>query len=59
MKLAGFLLLVAGWTIVVAAVMLLPSSGVRVAFLLAGLAVELFGLALAVHSHLVLQAEGE
>jgi hypothetical protein len=59
MKLAGFLLLFAGWVIVVAAVALLPSTAARVAFLLAGLGVELFGLALAVHSHLVLQAEGE
>jgi hypothetical protein len=59
MKLAGFLLLFAGWVIVVAAVALLPSAAARVAFLLAGLGVELLGLALAVHSHLVLQAEGE
>jgi len=40
MKLTGFLLLLAGWTIVVAAVALLPSSDARVAFLLAGLATE-------------------
>jgi hypothetical protein len=59
MKLAGFLLLVAGWTIVVAAVALLPSPGGRVGFVLAGVAVELLGLALAVRSHLVLQAEAE
>jgi len=59
MKLAGFLLLVAGWAIVVAAVALLPSSGARVGFVLAGLAVEVLGLALAVRSHLVLQAEAE
>jgi hypothetical protein len=59
MKLAGFLLLVAGWSIVVSAVVLLPSAGLRVAFVLAGVAVELLGLALAVRSHLVLEAEGE
>lgn len=59
MKLAGFLLLVAGWAIVAAAVALLPSTGVRVVFVLAGIAVELFGLALAFRSHLVLQAEPE
>jgi hypothetical protein len=59
MKLAGFLLLVAGWAIVVAAVALLPSGGARVGFVLAGLATELFGLAFAVRSHLVLPAEGE
>lgn len=59
MKLAGFLLLVAGWAIVVSALALLPSAGPRTAFALAGMAVELLGLALAVRSHLVLEAEGE
>jgi hypothetical protein len=59
MKLTGFLLQLAGWTIVVAAVALLPSSGARVAFVLAGLATELLGLSLAIRSHLVLPAEGE
>jgi hypothetical protein len=59
MKLAGLLLLGAGWAIVVGAVMLLPSAGGRVGFVLAGLAVELFGLALAIRAHLVLPAEGE
>jgi len=59
MKLAGLLLLVAGWAIVAAAVALLPSASARVGFVLAGIAVELFGLVLAVRAHLVLQAEGE
>jgi hypothetical protein len=59
MKLAGLFLLVAGWAIVVGAVVLLPSAGGRVGFLLAGIGVELFGLALAVRAHLVLPAEGE
>jgi hypothetical protein len=59
MKIAGFLLLTAGWAIIVAAVALLPSPGARGAFVLAGVAVELFGLALAVRAHLVLPAEAE
>jgi hypothetical protein len=59
MKLAGLLLLVAGWAIVVGAVALLPSAGGRAGFVLAGIAVELFGLALAIRAHLVLPAEGE
>jgi len=59
MKIAGFLLLIAGWAIVVAAVALLPSSGARFGFVFAGVAVELFGLTLAVRAHLVLPAEGE
>ena len=59
MKFAGFLLLVAGWAIVVASVALLPTAGVRAEFALAGIAVELLGLTLAIRSHLVLQAEQE
>jgi len=59
MELAGFLLLVAGWAIVLCALVLLPWAAPRTAFALAGMAVELLGLALAVRSHLVLEAEGE
>lgn len=59
MKLAGLFLLVAGWAIVVGAVALLPSAGGRIGFVLAGMVVELFGLALTVRAHLVLQTEGE
>ncbi|HSZ62968.1 MAG TPA: hypothetical protein VK828_14290 [Terriglobales bacterium] len=59
MKMAGFILLTSGWAIVAAAVALLPSPGARDAFVLAGVAVELFGLALAIRAHLVLPAEGE
>jgi hypothetical protein len=59
MKLAGLLLLVAGWVIVVSAVALLPGAGTRAAFVFAGVVVELLGLYLAVRSHLVLEAEGE
>jgi hypothetical protein len=47
MKLAGFLLLPAGWFIVLAAVALLPSPISRNAFILAGFAIELLGLILA------------
>lgn len=53
MKLAGFLLLLAGWGIVVSTVPLLPSLPMRAAFVLAGVAVELTGLGLVVRSHLV------
>jgi hypothetical protein len=56
MKLVGLLLLVAGWAIVISAVALLPSSMGRAGFALAGVAVELVGLALMVNSHLVLDA---
>jgi len=52
MKVAGFLLLLAGWILVLAAIALLPAAGARSAFLLAGLGVEVLGLVLAVRSHL-------
>ena len=59
MKLAGFLLLLAGWTIVLSAVTLLASAGQRAGFVLAGIGVEAVGLVLAVRSHLVLPEEQE
>ncbi len=59
MKLAGFLLLVAGWVLAVLAVCLLPAAAARSAFVLTALAIELLGLALAIRSHLVLEAERE
>ncbi len=57
MKPAGFLLLVAGWAIVVAALLLLPPSLSRVVFVLAGVSVQVLGLVLAVRSHRVLDVE--
>lgn len=57
MKLASFLLIFAGWAIVVAAVLLLPSAGSRAAFVWAGIAVEGLGLVLALRSHRVLDVE--
>lgn len=52
MKLAGFLLLLAGWGIVVSTLPLLPSPRMRGAFVLAGMVVELMGLSLVARSHL-------
>jgi len=57
MKLAGFLLLLAGWGIVLAAVALLSSPLPRTGFVLAGVGVEALGLILAVRSHLVVRGE--
>jgi hypothetical protein len=59
MKLAGILLLFAGWVIVVAAVALLPSSSARSGFVLAGVSIELLGLGLAARSHAALKVERE
>ena len=57
MKVAGFLLLLAGWILMIAAIVLL-AAGARTAFLLAGLGVELLGLFLAFRSHLTPKRDG-
>jgi hypothetical protein len=51
MKLAGFLLLLAGWVIVLAALALLKPVPFQAAFVLAGIGTELVGLVLAIRSH--------
>ena len=56
MKLAGLLLLLSGWIVVLAAVALLV-DGARVAFVLAGIAVEALGLGLAIHAHRFIGSE--
>lgn len=57
MKLAGFLLLLAGWAIVLAAVVLLVPALPRTGFVLAGVGVEVLGFVVVVRSHLALQGE--
>jgi hypothetical protein len=57
MKLAGFLLLLTGWGIVLAAVVLLGTGTARACFVLAGVAVEILGLVLAIRSHILWRAE--
>ena len=57
MKLAGLLMLVAGWLLIVATVVLLGASPMRGAFIASGAAVEALGLVLLVRSHLVLRGE--
>jgi len=47
MRLAGLLLLASGWTICLAAVILLPGTPARGVFIAAGFAVEALGLGLA------------
>jgi hypothetical protein len=51
MKLAGFLLLLSGWGIVLAALAMLHGGAVSV-FILGGVAVEIFGLVLVARAHL-------
>ena len=55
MKIAGFLLLLAGWIIVVSAVILLASALPRAGFVLAGFGIEALGLVLVFRAHLLLQ----
>jgi hypothetical protein len=51
MKLGGFLLLLSGWGIVVAALALLHGTATS-GFILAGVAVEILGLVLVARAHL-------
>jgi hypothetical protein len=52
MRLAGLLLLLAGWALVYSAVILLHSMGQRAGFVAAGLGVEIMGLVLVFRSHI-------
>jgi hypothetical protein len=51
MKWAGFLLLFSGWLLLLVAPVVLSSTGLRFAFVAAGLLVELLGLFLAGRDH--------
>lgn len=53
MRFVGFLLMLSGWLLVLAAVVLLGSAGARGAFVFAGVAVEALGLVLVFRSHLI------
>jgi hypothetical protein len=52
MKLVGFLLTLAGWFLVLAALEMLGASVSRALFVLAGFAVEVLGLALVFRANL-------
>jgi hypothetical protein len=53
MKVVSLLLLLAGWFLVLAAVVLLASPPSRAGFVLAGIAVEALGLILIFRSHAI------
>ena len=55
MSFVGCLLMVSGWLIAIAALLLLVGSGRRLAFVMAGLLVELIGLVLVAQSYRALQ----
>jgi hypothetical protein len=52
LRIAGFLLMLAGWMLVLAALVMLVSLPSRTGFVLAGLAVEILGFVLVVRAHL-------
>lgn len=56
-KLASIFLLLTGWVIVLAALILLAPALPRTSFVLAGLGVEALGLTLLVRSHLSMRTE--
>ncbi len=57
MKFVGFLLLLTGWLLVLAAIVLLASPPPRAEFVLAGVAVEALGLTFVIRSHLILRED--
>jgi len=57
MKIAGFLLLLVGWLLVLAAVVLLAAPASRSGFVLAGIGVEILGLFLVFRAHSPLARE--
>jgi hypothetical protein len=57
MKPMGFLLLLAGWALVLAALVMLAAPAPRAAFVFGGVGVEALGLALVFRSHLVPRGE--
>jgi hypothetical protein len=59
LKLLGFMMLLAGWGIILAAVILLSQMPARMAFVIAGLGVEVLGFGLVVRSHPISKGEEE
>ena len=57
MKAVSFLMLLAGWFLVLSAIVLFGAQPLRAAFVLAGFAVEALGLFLAFRSHLIPREE--
>jgi hypothetical protein len=53
MRLMGFLLLVAGWALVLTALALLPSGPSQISFALIAFGVEALGLTFVFRSHLI------
>ncbi len=52
-KALGFILLLAGWALVLAAIILLMPGAPRGAFVLAGMGVEIVGMVLVIRAHII------
>ena len=59
MRSIGILLMVSGWLLAFAALILLAGAGQRLAFVVAGLLVEFLGIALVAHRYRSLQKAAE
>jgi len=57
MRFVGFLLLLAGWLLVLSAIVLLAAPVSLAVFVLAGVAVEALGLTFVIRSHLILRED--
>jgi len=57
MRFLGFLLLLAGWFLVIASIVLMSTAGSRAAFIVAGMAVETLGLVFVIKSHSIPREE--
>ena len=57
MKFVGFLLLLTGWLLILAAIVLLASPPSRAGFVLAGAGVEALGLTFVIRSPLILRED--
>ncbi len=59
MKLASCLLLLAGWCIVLSAIVFFPLGPMRSIFVLAGIGLEALGISLSIRAHLLAKEERE
>jgi hypothetical protein len=59
MKLAGMLVMTAGFFLAIAALVLFPDPAPRTAFVLCGIAVECLGLGVAIRSHMQNRGESQ
>jgi hypothetical protein len=55
----GFLILLAGWAIILAALVLLAKEGARGVFVFAGVGVEVTGLVLVIRAHMAPSGLGD